>query len=394
MSEINYLYIHVPFCKSKCSYCDFYSLPLNSVSQDVLSQYVRALCAEIDLKKEYLKYLKTIYIGGGTPSILSVREISSFIEFIGKISFFDKDIEITIEVNPNSIDLEKLKGYLDLGINRLSIGVQSFCNDKLSIIGRTHKEAEAARAIELAREAGFKNISLDLIYGIPNNFSTDNYHVEIKEWQHSLKRALSFEPEHLSMYELTYEEGTKIIDEIKNKRLFAPDEEVIKEMYYLGIDLLQQHGYRQYEISNFSKEGFECIHNLNYWDRGEYIGIGAGAHSYFDKKRFVNTNNILLYIEKIRNNKVPVIEEIVLNEEDEIKELIFLGLRKTNGIEISKLYNKNLKNKLDEVLTELISEDLVEIKDGYLRLTKKGLILSNEVIVKILLGIEKTHPLQ
>ncbi len=393
MSEINYLYIHVPFCISKCSYCDFYSLPLGSVSQDVFSEYVKALCAEINQKKEYLKYLKTIYIGGGTPSILPTKEISNLIESINKISLFDKDIEITIEVNPNSVDHEKLKDYLSLGINRLSIGVQSFCNDELSILGRIHNEAEAEQAIELSRKAGFKNISLDLIYGIPNKDSDIDLN-RIKNWQYSLKKALKFCPEHLSLYELTYEEGTKITNAIKNKGLFAPNEEVIKEMYYLGIDILKQHGYRQYEISNFSKEGFQCLHNLNYWDRGEYIGIGAGAHSFFDKKRSANFSDILLYIEKIRNNEVPIVEEIVLNKEEEIKELVFLGLRKTKGIEVSKLYDKNLMDLLDGILSELISQGLLEIKDGYLRLTRKGLILSNEVIVRILLGIEKSHPEQ
>jgi oxygen-independent coproporphyrinogen-3 oxidase len=388
MTEINNLYIHIPFCISKCPYCDFYSIPLKSFQQEILSLYIKTLCDEIDSKKEYLKDLKTIYIGGGTPSLLSSRDISNLLNFISKSSSYHKDIEITIEVNPKSITYERLKDYLSLGINRISIGVQSFCNNELLILGRIHNAKDAATAIKLARKAGFKNISIDLIYGIPATRSHSKQS-GIINWQESLKKAFEFDPEHISIYELTYEEGTMMTENIKNKRLIAPDEESIEDMYYRGIDLLQQHGYIQYEISNFSKKGFECIHNLNYWNRGEYLGIGASAHSFFDKKRSANVKNLNTYIEKIKNNENPIIEEVELNEEDEIKELIFLGLRKTEGIDLSKLYNKNLKNALNEAISDLLSYGLIELEENNLRLTRKGLILINEIILKILLYIEQ-----
>lgn len=386
MFTVNF-YIHIPFCVQKCYYCNFYSEPLSFVKKEVIPYYVDALCKEIKFKKDNVKNLKTIYIGGGTPSILSSKDISKILENVDKTYGIDKNAEISIEINPGTINIDKLRDYRYLGINRISIGIQSFEDEELSILGRIHSGLDGIKAIDLSRRAGFDNLSIDLIYGIPYKIGLDKRDY-IKRWKLALKKATHLHPNHISTYELTLEDSTKIKKDVLSGIFNVPDEETIEEIYFHTIDLLESKGYHHYEISNFAVKGYECIHNINYWNRGQYLGVGAGAHSFYDNKRISNIKNVIKYIEFLKKCKFPILEEIKLTKEDELKEIVLLGLRKTEGIQMSML-SKTEIDLLKKAFAESIPQELVVIDDNHLRLTKKGFILSNEIIVKILLYIEQ-----
>jgi oxygen-independent coproporphyrinogen-3 oxidase len=404
---VNYLYIHIPFCIKKCIYCDFYSVPFKS---HIAEYYIEALCKEIQLRRCSFNSLKTIYIGGGTPTILSAASISKILNAIKESYSIMPDAEIAIEANPNTLieksgspknrkifwGESKIEELLKSGINRLSIGIQSFIDDELAVLGRSHNADGAIKTVENIRRYGFRNISIDLIYGIPlpsnQESGVRSQELQIQNWQCSLQKALELNPEHISTYELTPEKDTPLYDDIKNDdikkgRLAMPEEEAVSEMYYKGIDMLKYNGYIHYEISNFAKPGRECIHNLNYWNRGEYIGIGAGAHSFFDKKRTLNVRDVMRYIETVNIGMTPVDEEVEITPDDALKEFIFLGLRKTEGINIGYLPAEK-RHAFNKAVEFLVSHGLVELDDNYLRLTRKGLIMSSEVIVQILLSIE------
>lgn len=384
---VNYLYIHIPFCIKKCIYCDFYSIPFKS---RISGDYIKALCKEIESRKDVVDNLTTIYIGGGTPTILSEKEITGLLQAVRDNYVIDLDAEITIEANPLTISEDKAKKLLDSGINRISIGIQSLIDKELITLGRSHNANDAISAIKCVRKAGFKNVSIDLIYGIPL-YKSQIPNPKSQNWQYSLKKALELSPEHISTYELTPEKDTPLYEDIKSGRLAMPDERVISEMYYKGIDILKEHGYVHYEISNFAKPGYECRHNLNYWNRGEYLGIGAGAHSFFDGKRIGNARDINYYIESIDNNRIPVAEEHYISNDEALKEFIFLGMRKTDGIDMELLPDEK-RVLIKKAVEDLASHGLVELHGNCLRLTRKGLILSNEVIVQVLLSLEGSHP--
>ncbi len=385
---INYLYIHIPFCIKKCIYCDFYSIPLRPRITD---DYINALCNEIRLRVPDAE-LRTVYIGGGTPTILNEKDISKILDTVRNQYSVRPEAEITIEANPKTIASKKAEALLKAGINRISIGVQSFIDRELSILGRSHNAADAVSAVGEVRNAGFKNISLDLIYGIPSLNQISNFKSHIQNWEYSLQKALELNPEHISAYELTPEKNTPLYDDIKSGKLIMSDEDVIAEMYYSAIDTLTRDGYNHYEISNFAKPGYECVHNLNYWNRGEYFGIGTGAHSFFNDKRSCNVKDVSRYIEIVNNGKIPVTEETEITGDEALRETIFLGLRKTEGVDISTMPSEK-KMLIKKAADELASHGLVESENNILRLTRKGLLLSNEVIVKVLLYIEESRPL-
>jgi oxygen-independent coproporphyrinogen-3 oxidase len=392
VSRVNYLYIHIPFCIKKCIYCDFYSIPFKS---QIAGDYIKALCREIELRKDVGGDLTTIYIGGGTPTILSEKEITGLLQAMRDNYAIDPDAEITIEANPRTISEDKAKKLLDSGINRISIGIQSLIDKELIILGRSHNAEDAIKAVKDVRSAGFKNISIDLIYGIPFLSSQESgvrsQELQIKNWEYSLQKALELSPEHISTYELTPEKNTPLYEDIKMGRIIMPDEGVISEMYYTGIDILKEHGYVHYEISNLAKPGYECRHNLNYWNRGKYLGIGTGAHSFFNRKRIANVRDIKHYIEGINDDKIPVAEEHYITNDEASREFIFLGMRKTDGIDMKLLPDKK-RVLMKKAVEDLAFHGLVEVKDNYLRLTRKGLLLSNEVIVQVLLALEGNRP--
>ncbi len=370
-----FLYIHIPFCIRKCIYCDFLSVPYD---ESFAKKYVDALCKELILKKDSARILKTIYLGGGTPSLLADECFIKLFNCLRNNFDFSPSIEITAEANPGTINNARINTLLSLGINRLSIGVQSFNDNELRILGRVHISNDAARSIELIREAGINNFSIDLMYGIPGQ--------TLDSWQNTISKAVGLSPTHISTYELTLEENTPLF-------LKLPDEDLILEMYNQVIDYLASFRYEHYEISNFALPGFRCMHNLNYWDRGEYIGAGAGAHSFFNGMRSKNTEDIKRYIKDLNNGIIPETESTKLTSTEALKEFIFLGLRRTDGININGLppfvsplprWDIGRCNRVIlDACRDLVYEGYIEIERGYLRLTRKGIVISNTIIVKL-----------
>ena len=371
------LYIHIPFCIRKCLYCDFLSVTYN---ESLAKAYTDALCKELILKKDIAEELKTIYIGGGTPTILPEECFSQLFKCLKDNFKFSDSHEITIEANPGTVDKSKIDAMLSLGVNRLSIGVQSFNDNKLKTLGRIHTSDEALKAIEAIKNSGINNFSIDLIYGIPGQ--------TLDSWKRTVSKAVELSPAHISSYELTPEKDTPLYRLIQSGEVKMPDEDLVLSMYDYAIDHLTSKGYEHYEISNFALPRFRCLHNLNYWDRGEYIGAGAGAHSFIRGFRSKNTDDIRRYIKDLNKGIIPKAESTDIKRDDAIKEFIFLNLRKTEGISLAKAEALGLD--MPGVCLELTEEGYLEIKGDYLRLSRKGLVISNSVIVRLfeVLGLD------
>ena len=365
------LYIHIPFCKKKCSYCDFVSF---SDKNSLIEKYKEAVIKEIKNKNISKYKINTIYIGGGTPSILDSKCISDIINEVKE--YILDNAEVTIEINPGTADREKLKKYKEIGINRLSIGLQSTDNEILKKIGRIHSFEEFLNIYSLARKEGFNNINVDLMLGLPGQT------IEILE--ESVRKIIKLNPEHISIYSLILEENTKMWDMVNNGILQLPSEDIERKMYWKVKNMLENNGYIHYEISNFAKKGYESRHNSDCWEQKEYIGVGLAAHSYLNKIRFSNTSNLEEYINNIDNEDFD--KNITINEtqtdEDTKKEYMLLGLRKIDGVSISKYKNKFGENpvfKYRQELEKLVKENLLEIDGDNIKLTNKGLDLANLV---------------
>lgn len=365
------IYIHIPFCVRKCPYCDFNSIAVKSLPEE---RYVNALVDEIRSRAEEFKghAVETIYLGGGTPSLFSPSSISKILdEVTGHFTVTD-DAEITIEANPNTVDHKKLSAFHALGINRLSLGVQSFNDDLLKVLGRIHTAPEAIVVFDQARAVGFENIGIDLIFGIP--FQT------IEDLGADLHQAITLHPEHISAYQLHLEEGTPLYQGVARGELVLPSEELQAEMFETAWAKLGEVGYEHYEVSNFALPGFGSRHNQRYWEGQEYLGIGAGAHSFLKSgwgTRWSNINDPLLYME--RSEKTEFEES--LKKEEAIEEAIFLGLRRKEGIDI-KRFEERFGLTLHPHLPPL--QGLVKEEAGHLMLTPQGLLLSNEVFVRLM----------
>lgn len=372
---INNLYIHIPFCVRKCIYCDFLSMRYDD---NIAGEYITSLINEFSLRKELAGEIRTIYIGGGTPTTLSAHELTRLIQGLRTSFTVSPDTEITIEANPGTIDREKVAVLADAGVNRFSLGIQSFIDRELQLLGRVHNSDDAVRAIEIMRYSNVRNLSLDLIYGMPGQTLSD--------WARTVSKAIGLSPKHISAYELTPEKGTPLYRDIMESRLKKPDEDAIIGMYYHAVDTLSDAGYGCYEISNFAKEGFECRHNLNYWNRGQYIGIGAGAHSFIGDKRMRNTNDIERYIDTLNSGNLALDEETEISCEDAVRELVFLGLRKTEGLNISK-FREDLGIDLIGASGPFIDNGFLASDGSYLRLTRKGVVVSNAVITELMVKL-------
>lgn len=371
------IYIHIPFCKQKCYYCDFVSYS-NKCSE--VKEYIESLKKEIE-EFDFSNYKVTsIYIGGGTPSYIDsiyIVEIISELKEKLKCNLIEfKDIEITIEVNPGTVDTKKLNDYKKLGINRLSIGLQSTKNDILKKIGRIHTYQEFLEIYKLARETGFKNINIDLMIGIPGQ--------KIGDLKNTLQDIIKLEPEHISVYSLIIEENTPIEKMLEKGEIKLPDEDLERNMYWYVKNTLELNGYNHYEISNFAKLGKESRHNLNCWNQEEYIGFGVAAHSYLNDIRFSNTINVEEYIQHIENNRKE--ENIQIEEsqslEDKKNEFMMLGFRKIQGVDIARFKEKFIDNPIflyREKLNKLVEEGLIEVDLNHIKLTNKGIDLANLV---------------
>ena len=368
---IQYLYIHIPFCARKCIYCDFFSIPYD---EGLALGYITTVVQELDLRKEAAGELKTVYIGGGTPTTVPTLSLIRLIKKIKDSFALSPDVEITIEANPGTIDQKKARALSDAGVNRFSVGVQSFNDYELKLLGRIHSFEDVIKTIAAVRYADVGNVSIDLMYGIPGQ--------TMDGWRHNVEMAVELAPEHISAYELTPEKGTPLYEAMSRGELEKPPEEVILEMYYHAIDRFGESGYRHYEISNFGKPGFECRHNLNYWNRGEYIGIGAGAHSFIGDRRIKNVSDIGVYMHALQKGDLAIEESVEISCEEAIRESILLGLRRTEGLNIRGC-REDLGIDLEPAARELIAKRLLESSGGYLRLTREGIVVSNTVITEL-----------
>lgn len=373
MEELG-IYIHIPFCKQKCFYCDFCSFANKNEMQ---GKYVETVINEIKNITHKEKYtVTTIYLGGGTPSILNPNYIKNILQEIKSSFEILDDAEITIEINPGTVNEEKLKRYKEYGINRLSIGLQS-ANDKiLKNIGRIHDYKQFEETFFYARKCGFRNINVDLMIGLPTQ--------AIEDVKQTLEKIIQKNPEHISVYSLIIEEGTIIEKLINENKLQLPDEETERIMYWTVVNKLKENGYNQYEISNFSKKTYESKHNTNCWKQKQYIGLGTSAHSYLNKKRYSNTNNIEEYIKNIQENNIS--KNITIHEEQTeestMNEYMLLGLRMIQGININEFKQKfkiDPTIKYKEILEKLQKENLIQITKTSIKLTKQGIDFGNIV---------------
>lgn len=365
------IYVHIPFCKKKCDYCDFISYCDKGM---LISDYIESVIKEIESQNIQSK-ITTVYIGGGTPSYIDSKYIIKILEKI-KEKNISEDAEITIEVNPGTVTEKKLKDYINCGINRLSIGLQSTKDEILKEIGRIHEYADFLNTYNMAKKIGFNNMNVDLMIGLPNQKIID-----IKE---SLEKILELNPNHISVYSLILEEGTPLFKKVEDGVLKIPDEELERNMYWYVKNTLELNGYKHYEISNYAKEGYESKHNLNCWNQKEYIGIGCAAHSYKNITRYSNTENIEEYINNIHKKcfeKNRIIHE-VQTEEDARKEFMLLGLRKIDGVKINEFKNKFGDNPIylyRNQLDKLSKENLIIVDNDNIRLSNRGIDLANLV---------------
>ncbi|MFA5628874.1 MAG: radical SAM family heme chaperone HemW [Dehalococcoidales bacterium] len=376
MPDIKAIYVHVPFCKRKCKYCTFASYCLR---ENDIPAYLNGVKKELELRSAG-GIIDTVYFGGGTPSLLSVAQIAGILDTIKNNFDLRQDAEITVEVNPGTVDLKYLSDLNKAGINRLSLGVQSFNDAELEMLGRIHTAKEALKVIDDANGAGFSNLNLDLIYGLPGQ--------SLKSWEGSLLKALETNPAHLSLYALTLEPEDLLFKEINSGKYPEISPDTAAEQYELAEKLLKNHGYTHYEISNWAKPGAECCHNLVYWQGGRYLGIGVAAHSFIENRRTANTADLDQYLDALSCGKPPPQElnEIIPVEID-IAESVILGLRLCGGIDLShfqKRFNIDIMEWYKEPIGELLNIGLIETDKNLIRLTPHGRLLGNEVFWRFL----------
>ncbi len=371
------IYIHIPFCSQRCSYCNFFSV----VSINLLNEVIDAIIKEFSIRKDYLKNepVQTIYFGGGTPSLLTIQQIEKLLNTIYKNFPVEKNAEITFEANPDDLTEKYLSDLKKLGINRLSIGIQSFDDNKLKILNRRHNAFQAVEAVRVAQRSGFNNISIDLIYGLPFQ--------SLIEWENDLDKAFSLPIQHLSAYALTFEEKTLLLKQ-KEKKLIEPaDEELMIKMYELLLNKSNQNGFDAYEISNFSLPEFYSRHNSSYWTQTPYLGIGPSAHSFNGFSRQWNVASIHKYIERIMKNN-SFFEQEILSLQDRYNEYVLLGLRTKNGINIVELeqnFGIELKNFCLENIKTFIDNEKVYRYGSFLRLTTAGKLISDTIIAQLMM---------
>jgi oxygen-independent coproporphyrinogen III oxidase len=387
-SESIGLYVHIPFCTSKCGYCDFNSY---SGHEHMIPSYAATLLQEASLWRPTAgdRTVETLFFGGGTPSLNPVEEMGTILDGLRSTFSFEADAEVALEANPGGLTAEYLRGLRDVGFNRLSIGVQSFDDEELVVLDRQHTADEARAAFAAAREAGFENVNLDFIYGLPEQ--------SLSAWKRTLDEALALGPEHLSLYALTIEEGTPLARDVERGRVPAPDPDVQAEHYEWAQGALARAGYEHYEISNWARPGYRCRHNLVYWQNREYLGLGAGAHSFLDGVRF---STVLLpnrYAELVdetaagitdgRGKMRHVASAETITPQLAMADTLMLGLRLTDGVdtrEFARRHGRDVDDVYGGVLREFAENGVLERDATHLRLTPRGRLLSNELFQRLL----------
>ncbi len=370
------LYIHVPFCSSKCNYCDFNSY---AGKINLAESYFKSMKKEIELYKAEMKdyLIDTIFIGGGTPSVVNDRYIYEILENCRTEYSISDNCEISIESNPGTLSIEKLKTYKNAGINRISMGLQAYQDKLLKYLGRCHSNKDFTESVENAKKSGFENINADVIFGIPGQ--------TLDDWKETLGYLVSLGINHISAYSLKIEEGTKFGSMEEEGKLIQVEDELDREMYHYAVDFLNENGFKQYEISNFAREGYECKHNLTYWKCTDYLGLGTGAHSCLKDTRFSNKEAIEGYIELLKCGEKPVYEKFTLDITDKMSEYMFLGLRLTDGVtgkEFFERFNQDMFKKYKDIFAKLESKRLIEIIGDNVRLTRLGFDLGNQVFME------------
>jgi oxygen-independent coproporphyrinogen-3 oxidase len=373
------IYVHIPFCEQKCIYCDFYSIAPATIGEAYTSLvvgFLSALETEIQLRSEdqrFTESVETIFFGGGTPSLLHPSEIGKLLNLLASRFPLSKDVEITLETNPGTVDKQKLKAFRSAGINRISMGIQSFFDDDLKFLTRIHTASEAKQCVRDAFAAGFNNVSFDLIFSLP--------HQSLDRWKSNLEQAMRLQPTHISCYSLIVEPGTPLFTMVQSKQVSPLDPESDAELYEWTIDFLTTHGYGQYEVSNFARPGFQCRHNTNYWNHSNYLSFGPSAHSFWKDERWWNSSSVSTYIEKLKTRILPVGGGEHLSEATLMEETVFLGLR-SEGIDLEQFQKRfayDLLNENSSLISELIQQDRAQVNNGRLKLTAKGYLVCDEI---------------
>lgn len=371
------LYIHIPFCDHKCIYCDFYSI----ITSDNVNNFLKALKTEIDYyAKNYSsdRIITSMFLGGGTPSLMSAEYIDEIIRYTKQKFKFDENTEITLETNPGTVNKEKLFAFRNYGINRLSIGIQSFDDDDLKFLTRIHDKLTAISTVYNAVEAGFENISIDLIFNLPGQTK--------EKWEENLEQAVSLPIKHLSAYSLILEKGTILNKLVLDGKVKIQDEDYDADLYELTIEFLNNNGFLQYEVSNFAKLGYECIHNKAYWHHQDYIGLGPSAHSFIQNKRWWNYSSLKKYISEVELKQNAVMNFETLNHNQLQDEYIMLALR-SDGIKLNEFVDKFGSEWLDKHSNDfemMKEQNLMQVKHNTIKLTPKGYAICDEILSKIL----------
>lgn len=370
------IYIHIPFCKSRCIYCGFYSTTL----LDLRKKYINAVCREMELRKNYIREpFSTIYLGGGTPSLLDEAELTKLFLYINNVYDVDRNAEITMECNPDDITPEFTNMLSRLPINRVSMGAQTFADSRLRLLHRRHNPDEVKHAVKLLREAGIKNISIDLMFGFPDE--------SLSQWKEDISAALALNVEHISAYSLMYEEDTPLWKMLDTGKVKEIDEELSLTMFKELVCQLTDAGYEHYEISNFARPGYRSRHNSSYWHQVPYIGLGAAAHSFDLNSRQWNVADLKLYIEEINNGIIPM-EREELDNDTTFNDIITTALRTSDGIDLNALetrLGKRYRNTLISAAGKHLEQGLLEIRHDRLRLTSEGIFISDMVMSDLMI---------
>lgn len=378
------LYIHIPFCEKRCSHCDFYTV---AGQRHRLPEYLEELRAEAALRGAepfwQSRQFATIYFGGGTPSLLSPQQVSGILDTCFSTFHVTEQAEITLEANPGTVTQQRLAQYRAVGVNRISLGIQSFDADELQMLDRLHSPDEAVAAALAARQAGFDNLSFDLIFALPNQ--------TLQRWVTTLHQAVELAPAHISAYNVIIESGTRLDQQIRMGKISALSDEDERRFYEFTMDFLGQHGYDQYEISNYAKPGYESRHNVKYWDGSPYLGLGASAHSCDGKRRFWNVADLQAYLEVLRTRAVPEGGGELLTREQRIFEYVFLNLRQRRGVDLEE-FRKKFRMEFDQLfdgkIARLESEGFLVRQDGCVRLSRSGIFLCDEICAQLEPGSE------
>lgn len=370
------IYIHIPFCKSRCIYCGFYSTTL----LDLRKKYINAVCREMELRKNYIREpFSTIYLGGGTPSLLDEAELTKLFLYINNVYDVDRNAEITMECNPDDITPKFTNMLSHLPINRVSMGAQTFADSRLRLLHRRHSSDEVKHAVKLLREAGIKNISIDLMFGFPDE--------SLSQWKEDISAALALNVEHISAYSLMYEEDTPLWKMLDTGKVKEIDEELSLTMFKELVCQLTDAGYEHYEISNFARLGYRSRHNSSYWHQVPYIGLGAAAHSFDLNSRQWNVANLKLYIEEINNGIIPM-EREELDNDTTFNDIITTALRTSDGIDLNAMetrLGKRYRNTLISAAGKHLEQGLLEIRHDRLRLTSEGIFISDMVMSDLMI---------